>query len=445
MSVPFGPFVLTLDDITQQIRRTFEQFTDPRQGKNTRYTLVDAGLSAFSVFFMQSPSFLEYQRSLEQALGRNNAQTLFGVHHIPSDNQIRHLLDSTAPSQVTPVFSYLFQGLYQAGVIDRYRAVNQTLLLALDGTEYFSSRAIHGPNCSARRHANGQVTYFHTVLTPVLVKPGVDKVIPLVPAYVQPQDGAEKQDCELNAAKRWLADWSLDYSPLNVTLLGDDLYCHEPFCRDVLNRGWGFIFVCKPESHATVYEWLEFLQRGGAVNTVVRRRWTGQRREFDTYRYAVSIPLRDGEDALLVNWCELTTTGESGKVLYHNAFTTSLPLKDQNVAKVAEAGRSRWKIENENNNTLKTKGYHFEHNYGHGQQYLSSLLASLILLAFLVHTVLEWMADQYQLLRQKLPSRKRLFSDIRTLTSYLCFESWEALMTFMLQSFYPVPSKPATG
>ena len=52
MSVPFGRAVLTLDDITRQIRRTFEQFTDPRRGKNTRYTLVDAGLSAFSVFFL---------------------------------------------------------------------------------------------------------------------------------------------------------------------------------------------------------------------------------------------------------------------------------------------------------------------------------------------------------------------------------------------------------
>jgi hypothetical protein len=78
------------------------------------------------------------------------------------------------------------------------------------------------------------------------------------------------------------------------------------------------------------------------------------------------------------------------------------------VLEVVEAGRSRWKIENENNNTLKTKGYHFEHNYGHGQRYLSSVLASLILLAFLVHTVLEGIDDQYPLLRQKLPSRQGL-------------------------------------
>ena len=445
MSVPFGPFVLTLDDITQQIRRTFEQFTDPRQGKNTRYTLVDAGLSAFSVFFMQSPSFLDYQRSLDQALGRNNAQTLFGVHEIPSDNQIRHLLDATAPSQVRPLFSYLVNALNHAGVIETYRSVNQTLLLAFDGTEYFSSHAIHCPQCSTRHHANGQVTYCHVALTPVLVQPGLDKVIPLAPEFVCPQDGAEKQDCALNAAKRWLADCGDDYSPLQVTVLGDDLYCHEPFCREVVKRGMGCILVCQPTSHPIVSDWVEFLQRGGAVRTVVRRRWTGQRREIDTYRYAPAIPLRDGDDALLVNWCELTTTDESGQVLYHNTFVTSLALDDASVVAVVEAGRCRWKIENENNNTLKTKGYHFEHNDGHGQQHLSSLLASLIILAFLVHTVLEWMDDHYPLLRQKLPSWQRLFSDIRTLTSYLCFESWEDLMTFMLQSFEPAPPQLETG
>lgn len=445
MSVPFGRAVLTLDDITKQIRRTFEQFTDPRRGKNTRYTRVDAGLSAFSVFFMQSPSFLEYQRSLDQWLGKNNAQTLFGVHQIPSDNQIRHLLDATDPGQLRPLFSYLFQALHQAGVVESYRSVNQTLLLAFDGVQYFSSSAIHCPQCSVRQHANGSVTYSHMALTPVLVKPGLDKVIPLAPEFVRPQDGAEKQDCELNAAKRWLADYGGDYSPLGVTLLGDDLYCHEPFCRDALNRGFNFILVCKPASHPIVSEWVEFLDRGGAVHTVVRRRWTGQRREIDTYRYAQAIPLRDGDDALLVNWCELTTTDESGHVLYHNTFVTNLALDDRQVLEVVAAGRGRWKIENENNNTLKNKGYHFEHNYGHGQQYLSSVLASLIILAFLVHTVLEWMDDQYQLLRRKLPSRQRLFSDIRTLTSYLCFESWEALMTFMLQSFEPAPLQPETG
>jgi hypothetical protein len=223
--------------------------------------------------------------------------------------------------------------------------------------------------CGMSCHKALNSHYSHTALTPVLVKPGLDKVIPLAPEFVRPQDGAEKQDCELNAAKRWLATWGDDYSPLRVTLLGDDLYCHEPFCREAVNRGLDFILVCKPDSHALVAEWLAFLEQGGAVHTVVRRRWTGQRREIDTYRYAQALPLRDGKDALLVNGCELTTTDENGKVGYHNSFATSLALDDRQVPEVVAAGRSRWKIENENNNTLKTKGYHFEHNYGHGQQY----------------------------------------------------------------------------
>lgn len=445
MSTPFGPYALTLDGITQQMRRTFETFLDPRKGKNKSYTMVDAALSAFSVFFTQSPSFLEYQRSLEQSQGNHNARTLFGVHEIPSDNHIRTLLDATPPETLKPAYAFLFNALEQAGVVDAHRSVDGTLLLALDGTEHFSSPAIHCERCSTRRHANGQVTYFHSALTPVLVKPGGDKVIALAPEFVTPQDGAAKQDGELTAAKRWLAAHGAAVARLKTTVLGDDLYCHEPFCRLLLDEGLAFILVCKPDSHATTYEWLEHFGRNGAVRTVSRTRWTGRRRETDTYRYAHAIPLRDADDALEVNWCELVTTDDSSKVLYRNAFATSLALDDGNVAEVVAAGRSRWKIENENNNTLKTKGYHFAHNFGHGQQHLSSLLASLIILAFLTHTVLEWMDDKYRLLRQKLSSRQRLFNDIRTLTSYLCFETWEALMDFMLASFEPVPAQPETG
>ena len=445
MSAPFGPNALTLDGITQEMRQTFESFTDPRKGKNKTYTMVDAALGAFSVFFTQSPSFLEYQRSLEQTQGNNNARTLFGVHEIPSDNHIRTLLDATQPGAVEPMYPFLFNALEQAGVVDAHRHLGGALLLALDGTEYFSSQSIQCEACSARRHANGKVTHSHTALTPVLVKPGCDKVIPLAPEFVRPQDGSDKQDCELNAAKRWLAAHGAELARLKATVLGDDLYCHEPFCRDMQSLGLDFILVCKPESHPTAYEWLEDLGRNRAVGTLVRTRWTGKRHETDTYRFAGAVPLRDADGALTANWCEIVTTDGSGKVLYRNAFATSLPLDAANVAEVAEAGRSRWKIENENNNTLKTKGYHFEHNYGHGQRHLSSLLASLIILAFLTHTVLEWMDGKYRLLRQKLPSRKRLFNDIRTLTSYLCFDTWEALMDFMLESFKPPPAKQDTG
>ncbi len=268
MSAPFGRFALTMGDITRLIRGTFETSVNARKGKSKSCTLVDAGLSAFSVFFMQSPSFLEYQRTLEQAHGENNARTLFGVREIPSDNQIRTLLDISPPSLLKPVYCSLFNGLRESGLVDSHRSLNGSLLLAFDGTGYFSSQAIHCDQCSTRQHANGTVTYFHTAVTPVLVKPGCDKVIPLAPEFVTPQDGAEKQDCELNAAKRWLAEHGAECGRLNTTVLGDDLYCHEPFCLELRSYGLSFILVCKPASHPATYEWLEYLERTGAVRTV---------------------------------------------------------------------------------------------------------------------------------------------------------------------------------
>jgi hypothetical protein len=159
-------------------------------------------------------------------------------------------------------------------------------------------------------------------------------------------------------------------------------------------------------------------------------------------RWLNELPLRDGADALSVGWCELTTTNAAGEVLYRNAWASSEAVTRDNVIALVAAGRSRWKIENENNNTLKTKGYHFEHNYGHGKQHLAALLASLILLAFLAHTVLGLLDPRYQAVRRHLPSRQTFFEHLRALTQYLLFASWDHLFDFMLEALEPARPPP---
>lgn len=191
--------------------------------------------------------------------------------------------------------------------------------------------------------------------------------------------------------------------------------------------------MCKPSSHVTLYEWLQGIERSGGVHTHRVTRRHGKQVFTDTYRFAAQLPLRQGEDALAVNWCELVTTDAVGKTIYHNAFVTRQAIDQGNVTEIVEAGRARWKVENENNNTLKTKGYHLTHNFGHGKKHLSALLATFNLLAFLLHTVQELVDQKYQVLRATLPSRKTFFDDLRALTRYLCFESFEALLDFMLR------------
>jgi hypothetical protein len=271
------------------------------------------------------------------------------------------------------------------------------------------------------------------VITPVIVTPGRNIAISLTPEFIVPQDGVEKQDCETNAGKRWLDKHGDRLKAIGVTILGDDLYSRQPMCEKVLSKGLNFIFVCKPDSHKNLYDWVELLEQEGDLDIIVVRRWNGKYSEIYTYKYANDVPLRDSDDALLVNWVELTIAKDDGEILYRNAFVTNHPITNRNVEEIVSGGRARWKVENENNNTLKTKGYNLEHNYGHGKQYLSSLLATLNLLAFLFHTVLDLVDDNYRRVRKALPSRKAFFDDLRALTRYLCFDDWNHLLALMMR------------
>ena len=248
-------------DLVGSLRRTLGGLPDRRTGDNAHYAMEDIGSSAFSVFFTQSPSFLSCQKTLQQAKGRSNAQSLFQVEQIPCDNHIRQTLDPVPPEELFPLYDEVFESLQEAGCLESWRAVHDTTLLALDGTWYHSSQKIHCPNCSCLEHQSGEKTYYHSAVTPVIVAPGQPHAIPLRPEFITPQDGHTKQDCETAAAKRWLEKNAARYAPLKVTLLGDDLYAHQPFCRRTLLHDFHFIFVCKPDSHPTLYHWVHLLQR----------------------------------------------------------------------------------------------------------------------------------------------------------------------------------------
>jgi hypothetical protein len=424
------------EPLIERWQAVFTDLPDRRTGQNCFHRMADIALSAFAVFFTQSPSFLSFQQNMEKVQGRNNARSLFGIQRIPSDNHIRQMLDPIAPAEFHRLFDDLHQAFEDTGLLESMRAVERTRLIALDATWYFSSQAehLHCENCSCLRHADGPVTHYHSAITPVLVSPGHAQVVPLRPEFIRPQDGQVKQDCEINAAKRWLAAHAARYSTGNDTLLGDDLYAHQPFCRQVLLHGFHFLFTCKPASHAHLSGWVEGLEPGRQLHALkLRLKGQGNRWEHHHYRWANGVPLTDSDDALNVNWCELTITDGAGRLLYRNSFITDWEITAENVGGLVAAGRARWKIENENNNVLKTRGYHLEHNFGHGQQHLSSVLLSLNLLAFGLHTLLEVADASYQLVRAAVGARRKFFQHLEALTGYWFFASWEGLMDFMMR------------
>lgn len=427
-----GGEVIGLPTLMSYLDEAVGQFPDRRTGTNRRYSLRDAALGAFSVFFTQSPSFLSHQQSMQRSKGSSNAGTIFGLEKIPTDNWIRTLLDPVPVSRLSVVFRRVFERLEQDGSVETYRAFDGTLLVALDGTWFHSSEAVHCERCNRQSHHDGRTTWYHSAITPVLVRTGSNQVFSLEPEFIGPQDGANKQDCENAAAKRWLVGAGRYYATRGMTVLGDDLYCNEPMCLLLLEHEYNFILTCKYSSHSYLAEWIEACDAKEDLHEQVIKRWDGKRRLFYHYRFANGVPIKDEEQALKINWMELAIFDSEGTRHARHVFATNHHLSRENVIAYIEAGRARWRIENEHNNTLKTKGYNLEHNFGHGQENLSNVLLTLNLIAFLFHSLLESFDTRYRLIRATLPRRDRFFHDVTALMQYFLFESWDELLRFML-------------
>jgi len=418
---------VVLDSLNKALKALFATLPDRRRGDNSTYAMGDFGSAAFAVFFTQSPSFLSRQTALQRGRGTSNCQTLFGMEKIPTDNQIRTMLDPVQPEQLFPMFDKSVTALEAGGGLDAFRRLGGHVLIALDGTEYFCSQKLSCTNCCERKRSNGKTEHFHAMVSAAMVAPGHVRALPLEPEFIVAQDGAEKQDCESRATHRWLATRGPQYARLRPIYLGDDLSSRQPTCEAVRAIGAHFLFTAKPSSHKTLYSWLD----GAEVPTMQQKIKQGGRFVTHRYRWLEAVPLRDGEDAMLVNWLEIEIVDPDGKVTYRNSFITDLPVNESNVAELAACGRARWKIENENFNTLKTKGYNLEHNFGHGKEHLAAVLATLNLLAFAMHTVADLVDAPWKAARAAIGSRKRFFEELRTITSYLVFQSWGALVETM--------------
>ena len=234
---------LEISELIQILRQELHDLPDERKpGNNTKYQVEDAVMAAFSVFFTQSPSFLDHQRLMKSNKGKDNAESLFAIAKIPGDNQIRNLLYPVPATTLSMTFQKVYQWLESKGVLHKFLYLNGEILMALDGTEYFSSLKINCPHCNCRNHRNGTTTYFHGCVTPIVVSPNQKQVINLEPEFIKKPDGYQKQDCENAAVKRWLNKNHQNQYGYPVTLLGDDLYSHQHICELALKQGYNFIF-----------------------------------------------------------------------------------------------------------------------------------------------------------------------------------------------------------
>jgi len=420
---------LSFSNLVSLARERFESLTDPRKRViENSYPLEDAVMSALAMFHFQDPSFLKFQKALEDSERKSNLTTLFKISSVPKSTQMRTLIDGVSPSEVAEVFDDLHRRVTEAKLLSKFRFLDGRYLLLLDGSEYFSSYKCSCPSCLQAESADGTIRFHHQILQMVLAKPGLKHVLPFGAEEVCRQDGITKEDCEINAAKRLIPRIVANHPHMDLVLVADGLYSNVPFVLLLQSYHLSFVLVAKPGNHQALFEDLIGLRRAGAVGQIERRDSQGRRH---VYEYCNGVGLRS-DGVMKANWFSYQLINQDGKVGYTNTWVTSFKVTAQNVEELVEAGRCRWKIENETFNTLKNQGYQIEHNFGHGQKNLSFVLFLLNLLAFSIHQILEMQDKLFQQLYEKIGSRKELWAHLRAMVNTFVFESWNFLMKFML-------------
>lgn len=418
-----NPIPITISLLIARVRSDFEQIPDHR-ASNAKISMVDALMSAFAMFSLKDSSLLEFDQRREKD---GNLRNIYGIKIVPSDTQMRTILDPVDPGYIRPIFKSIIDLLYQNRELDKFIFMRRYFLVPVDGTGYFSSKEIHCPSCLEKKNSKtGETTYHHQMLGAAIVHPDRKEVIPLAPEPIIKQDGEKKNDCERNAAKRFFAQLRQYHPYLPFIIIEDSLSPNAPHIKELNKHNLRYILSVKEGDHSFLFDYVETAHQTTEYELTIEG-------VIHRFRFINQVPLNASNLDTLVNFVEYWEI--DGDKTQHFCWVTDFMVTKCNVFEIMRGGRARWKIENETYNTLKNQGYNFEHNYGHGVKNLSVNFAMLMMLAFLVDQAQQLASPLFQAVLKKEGSRKRLWDHMRALFYTLEFNSMEDIFRALLYGY----------
>jgi hypothetical protein len=391
-------------------------------------------MAGYALFALKAPSLLSFDD--QRQADAFNLTSLFGFQHIPSDTQMRTILDEIDPAALRPAFTSVFRELQRGKALEPFVFFQGHYLLAVDGVGYFSSEKIKCPSCLEKKSRNGAIAYSHQMLAAVLVHPDHPEVIPVCPEPIIKQDGSAKNDCERNASRRFFEHFRHEHPRLPVIVIEDALGANAPHVADLQEHNLRFILGIKPGSHACLFAQMETAVAAGLVHVLTLVDAKGVLHHYRWLGHAALNESRPDIKVTMLEYWEIHPTGKS----HHFSWITDLAVAADAVATLAAGGRCRWHVENETFNTLKNQGYHFDHNFGHGHKNLSVVFALLLMLAFLVDQTMQLCDVLFQAVWAALRRKCRLWEAIRSAFYWVHVTSLRHLYELLLAKFTRSPS-----
>lgn len=421
--------LLEIARILDTVRKRFLSIPDVRKSTvENNIPIVDFFMSGLAVFSLKFPSLLQFDTKRETEPIKANLKNLFKIgDQTPCDTHLREVLDKYDPLiYVRPAFEDNVALAEKYGILDQFVFIDGYSLCAVDGTGEFSSKEIHCEQCCTKTTKNGDIIYYHQMLGAVLVHPEKRNVIPIGAEPILKQDGAKKNDCEINASKRLLPYIKNAFPGMKLVLTLDALFGNAPHINIINSMEYKFIITVKA-NNKHIFNQVNELENDEKI-THIEMESKGFLYKF---RFVNSIQLNKSNQNILVNFIEVWETDKKGNVK-HFAWITNIDITECNLLSVMRGGRLRWKIENETFNTLKNQGYNFKHNYGHGNQFLANGLMMLMFLAFQIDQINELSSNLFQTVLKETGSRIVLWDDVRSVFKFFHIDSWEQMYKMLI-------------
>lgn len=422
---------LSFGSLRTYLSKLFRALPDNRQQGKVNYSLHDILMSAFACMHFQEPSLLQFQKRLQDEQNKSNLQTLFDVKDIPQNTQLRETTDTVDNEYFAPIFKEFYSRLQRGKHLEQYQLFPNQYYFPIDGAQFYHSKEIHCEQCLTKKHRDGSISYSHQVLQGGIMHPDCSEVIPFMPEQICNSDGGTKQDCEMNAAKRFVSKVTTSFPRLGLIFGGDSLLSRQPIIEQILGEKQHYLFVAKPGDHKYLMEWIDSYERLHSTT------FEDKKGRTHIYEWMNDVPLHGGKDSIKVNFIlgTIISTDKKGKekIVYRNSWVTDIKVSDENIISLVNGGRCRWKVENEVFNVMKNQGYCMERNYGHGDNNLCFNFYLLTLIAFFMHQIFELTDGLYQKCRVKFGSKRHLWETLRSYMKIIVFESWEFLLDFALK------------
>jgi hypothetical protein len=317
---------LHADALFRRIHSAFEHITDHRPGA-LLISLADALMSAFAMFSLKDPSLLAFDKRRKDPSKVKNLKTLFHLKTVPCDTQMREIADPVDPNTLSPIYRDIFRQLQRGKCLERFVVLDGYYLISVDGTQYFSSKHIHCSSClTSTNSATGEVTYSHQMLAAALVHPDLSEVIPVFPEPIEKQDGETRNDCERNAAKRFVEQFRHAHPHLNVIIIEDGLHSNAPHIRTLQAHHLHFIIGVKAGDHEWLFARLEEAVTAGTATEFTQSEGTVTHR----CRFLNAVALNESNQDLLVNVLEYWEIQANGTT-QHFAWVTDILITRDNA------------------------------------------------------------------------------------------------------------------